>query len=349
MEGYEFMAKLVLGIGTSHTPMINAKPEEWSYFSERDKSRIDLIETRSYTAVTYPELLATASSDVAKQLNIETYRSWYDRMQQATNALVAKVRQLQPDIVLIVSDDQEEWLFDDNMPTFMIYWGETLKGLPRSGAPGMWAHGTEEREIPVDTALARHLIDHLIDADFDVAHARYTRDAYGGDVGPAANSYLRSRRQTKARPFGTPHGFTYITTRIMENEPIPIVPVFQNTCYPPNQPTARRCFAFGKAISNAIENWNVDKRIAVVASGGLSHFVLDEASDRAVLEAIERKDADHLSNVPRAQLQSASSETLNWITTAGACEKLPFHLLDYVPAVRTEAGTGGGWAFAYWQ
>jgi hypothetical protein len=87
----------------------------------------------------------------------------------------------------------------------------------------------------------------------------------------------------------------------------------------------------------------------VVASGGLSHQVLDEAADRHVLNAIERKDATALCTVPLEHLQASTSETLNWITAAGVCEDLPFHLIDYVPVTRTPGGTGGGWAFAYWQ
>jgi hypothetical protein len=86
-----------------------------------------------------------------------------------------------------------------------------------------------------------------------------------------------------------------------------------------------------------------------VASGGLSHPVLDEATDRHVLAAIERKDAAALRSVPVRQLQGSASETLNWVTVAGACEDMPFNLLDYVPVTRTPAGTGGGWAFGYWK
>jgi hypothetical protein len=86
-----------------------------------------------------------------------------------------------------------------------------------------------------------------------------------------------------------------------------------------------------------------------VASGGLSHQVLDEATDRHVLGALERKDAATLCSIPVKQLQASTSETLNWITVAGGCEELAFHLVDYVPVSRTPAGTGGGWAFAYWK
>ncbi len=39
------MAKLVLGIGTSHTPMLNAPAEDWPRFIERDTQRTNLLDT----------------------------------------------------------------------------------------------------------------------------------------------------------------------------------------------------------------------------------------------------------------------------------------------------------------
>jgi len=91
--------------------------------------------------------------------------------------------------------------------------------------------------------------------------------------------------------------------------------------------------------------------VAIVASGGLSHFVVDEELDRMVLGALEKKDAATLKSVPRERLYSAASETLNWIALGGAMQKtdLTFELLDYVPVYRTPAATGGGWAFAQWK
>src|SRR6202043_2866293 len=38
------MAEIVLGIGTSHTPMLNAPPEDWPRFIERDSRRDNLLD-----------------------------------------------------------------------------------------------------------------------------------------------------------------------------------------------------------------------------------------------------------------------------------------------------------------
>ena len=54
-------------------------------------------------------------------------------------------------------------------------------------------------------------------------------------------------------------------------------------------------------------------RVAVMASGGLSHFVVDEEIDRATLKALAEKDVDGLRSLPREKLRSGTSEILNWV------------------------------------
>ncbi len=45
-----------------------------------------------------------------------------------------------------------------------------------------------------------------------------------------------------------PHAYGFVYRRILRDKLVPHVPVFVNTFYPPNQPTAARCFAFGQAL-----------------------------------------------------------------------------------------------------
>jgi OH-DDVA oxygenase/3-O-methylgallate 3,4-dioxygenase len=67
----------------------------------------------------------------------------------------------------------------------------------------------------------------------------------------------------------------------------PNVPVYQNTFFPPNQSTAKRSYRFGQVIKEAIESWPSEKRVAVFASGGMSHFVIDEEFDRKFVGALK--------------------------------------------------------------
>ncbi len=135
----------------------------------------------------------------------------------------------------------------------------------------------------------------------------------------------------------------------MRDHVLPMVPVLVNSYYPPNQPTPGRCYNFGRALRRAIESWDEDLAVAIVASGGLSHFVVDEEFDRRVIDGLRRKDLAALSAIPRRYFRSGTSESLNWITAGGALEALDMKLVDYVPGYRTPAGTGCGMTFARWQ
>src|SRR5207237_10373223 len=105
----------------------------------------------------------------------------------------------------------------------------------------------------------------------------------------------------------------------------------------------------GRAIRQAVEAWPSRKRVGIVASGGLSHFFVDEELDRHVLQLLTKKDGDALAALPAIKLESGNSEIRNWITAADALEHLQMQLVDYVTSYRSEAGSGVGMAFAAWQ
>ena len=101
-------------------------------------------------------------------------------------------------------------------------------------------------------------------------------------------------------------------------------------------------------MAKIIESSPSNLRVAVIASGGLSHFVVDEELDHLVLDAIASGDHSALRTIPQGALNSGSSEILNWIVAAGAAMKLPMRWKEYQPLFRTAAGTGVGAAFVAW-
>ena len=345
------MADIVLGIGTSHSPVLSLPVDLWPAYAEGDKRNPELLKPPHGEHLTYEQLLAQADPAIGKQITPEYFKAQYDACQRGIEALTQTLREVKPDTIVMISDDQDEIFFDDNYPAISIYWGETLRNIPRQprGAASdaaMWGYAKEDREYPADSALGLHLIESLMEQDFDIAHSRYLHEQYGGTIGPAG--YVNRTRTTPTRPQGMIHGFGFVVSRLLDGMTVPMVPVTLNTCYPPNQPSPRRCYQLGQAIRRAIEAWDSPKRVAVLASGGLSHFVVDEELDRMVLDAFARKDGELLSSLPKERLNSATSETRNWIAAAGACEHLDFELFEYVANRRTPAGTGGGWAFGRW-
>ncbi len=354
------MAEIVLGIGTSHSPMLSQPPHIWPEHAKLDQRSRELAFAPSGIVKSFESALATADPSYAALATQERFNAQHAACQEAIQRLASTIENANVDVVVIISDDQDELFFEDNMPTFAVYWGDSIpiyKRRPPESAPlpireAAWGYG-DDMDVRVNPALGWHLIQSLNDAEFDIAHFRYLREVYGGEntrYYPREDGEAPPTRTTDPRRMGLPHGFAFVIKRIFENKDIPIVPVFQNTCYPPNQPTPGRCYDLGVELARAIRSWECDARVAVIASGGLSHFTVDEELDRMLLDGLARSDRDSLRSIPRNRLHSAASETLNWVTLGGAMSEsdLGYELVDYVPVYRTAAGTGGGWAFTRW-
>ena len=147
---------------------------------------------------------------------------------------------------------------------------------------------------------------------------------------------------------GLGHAYGAVVTQIMGERPIPMVPVFVNTYFPPNQPTPSRCYDLGLAVHHAIESSPAELRVGIVASGGLSHFVTDERLDRQLFAALRAGSEEQLRAIPRHLLKAGSSELRNWISVASASKDLELVWDEYIPVYRTPAGTGCGLGFASW-
>ena len=327
------MAQIVLGMGTSHTPMLNAPPEDWPRFIERDTRRTNLLDVEG-RPTTYEAQLQRAPADIDEQISPGRMRARHAAVEAAMARLGEYLRDARLDALIVVGDDQDELYHADNMPGFLVYYGEAIANVPLKPvanpdwgwrAAARWYEEKEPRDYPVAAPLARHLIDALIDREFDIATSDRTP--------PGA---------------GEGHALGFVHKRIMKDV-VPIVPVCINTYYPPNQPTPRRCYKFGQALRAAVESYPGNARVGIIGSGGLSHFVVDEALDRGFIELLRAKDAAAIQDVPRLKLNSGSSEIRNWICVAGAVEHLSLEWSHYEPGYRTPAGTGTGLGFAFWS
>jgi 3-O-methylgallate 3,4-dioxygenase len=325
------MARIVLGLGSSHSPQLSTPPELWPLHGERDKRNPGLLD-RDGTHLSYDDLLAKAHPSLAGEVTPEKWQARYEACQKGIATLSKTFAQVAPEVAIIIGDDQEELFSDDNMPAVLVYWGAEMLNHPHYGdspiqglRAAAWAYGEKDRSYPIAADLGQHLIEYLIGDGFDVAHSRKLKA--GQSMG---------------------HAFGFVYGRIMDGKPIPTVPIMVNTYYPPNQPTPKRCYDLGRAVRAAVEAWPSDTRVAVIGSGGLSHFVIDEDLDHQVIKALQAKDVDAVQALPRTRLNSGTSEIRNWLAAAGAVEHLDMQLIDYVPCYRSPAGTGCAMAFAQW-
>ena len=329
------MADIVLGLGSSHSPQLSTPPDLWAAYGAGDQRHQELwaADGKPYS---FAELLSSADAGIiAKELTAAKFQTRYAACQQAIAALGRKLDEVAPDILVMIGDDQLELFNDGNMPATLVYWGDTIRSLPPSipaDAPthrkaNAWGwHPEREMDYPVAADLGRHLIEYLVEEQFDVAHARRL---------PAGQ--------------GMGHAFGYLYQRILRQKPLPALPIMVNTYYPPNQVTPQRCYRLGQAVRAAIQEWPGTARVAVAASGGLSHFVIDEDLDNAVLQALQNRDKETLFQLPRNKLNSGNSEIRNWIAAAGAVEHLDMQIVDYVPCYRSPAGTGCAMGFGVWE
>jgi 3-O-methylgallate 3,4-dioxygenase len=76
---------------------------------------------------------------------------------------------------------------------------------------------------------------------------------------------------------------------------------------------------------------------------------VEEEMDRAVIDALRRKDVEFLARLDPRRLKAGSSEIRNWIVIAAAAADLELTWISYTPAYRTPALTGTGLAFARWS
>jgi 3-O-methylgallate 3,4-dioxygenase len=318
------MAEIVIGIGTSHSPQLSIRAKDWGQLLKKDETdpRLD-----------YPGLLKRAKPGLAAELTPEKFRERDEACLKAVKNLGEALQKANADVVVVFGDDQHEQFHDENMPTFAIYHGKSLpvvkdnklrssgwKDAERQG----WAETASEYETAPD--LANHLIRSLVDAEFDIARCNKLREEVG--VG---------------------HAFSFLYRRILPGSKLPMVPVMVNTYYPPNQPTPKRCYTFGQAVRKAIESWDSNKRVAIMASGGLSHVVIDEEIDAMTIDGLKNKKPEKLFRLPRERLWGGTSEILNWVALAGAVEDRELKYLEYVTTYRSPAATGCGMGFAYWQ
>ncbi|WP_103104225.1 protocatechuate 3,4-dioxygenase [Brevibacillus reuszeri] len=326
------MAKIVFGVATSHSPQLSTPVDKMHLHAERDQTKKRTHYRGGYYS--YDELVemhkdANLEPQVTEEKWQENFAQWERRIEEVQDKLVAA----KPDIAIVIGDDQWELFQDDGMPALSVFWGDKIEVIPKekllpSMEPSRWANFGERREAyECHPELGKHIIEKTIAAGFDVG--QLTRQAEGRGIG---------------------HSFIFTRRRIMKEElQIPIVPVMINTYFPPNQPTVSRCYEFGKAIRQAVESWDSDLRVAVVASGGMSHFVVDEEFDQLILQALKNKDEALLATVKEEYLHEGTSEIRNWIAAAGAVDHLEMEVIDYIPAYRTIAGTGCGMGFAYWK
>lgn len=334
------MAKIVCGIATSHGPMLATPPEQWHLRAGADQK--NPAHWYQGQKLDYAALLKLREPGFAAQVTARAMASNFAQCQRSLDQLAAHFTAAKPDLVLILGNDQREVFGEELTPAFTVFTGSAIENIPLSEAdvarlpPGIAV--AEEGHCPPGGATypgapehANAIVETLIAQEFDVATTARLP-------------------QHEGKQSGIPHAFGYVYRRIMQDVAPPSIPLFTNVGVGLNRPTARRCLGFGHALKRAIDALPADLKVAVIASGGLTHFCIDEALDQQVLRAFRERDEAALAAIPEPLFNGNTSEIKSWLPLAAVMNdaNLPMRLIDYVPCYRTEAGTGNAMGFAVW-
>jgi len=329
------MARLVAAFGSSHSIMLVSQREDWQHGFRVIDPKNPHYYDRAGNPTSYEQLLAIAPQQAEAMVTPEKMGERFDAAEAAMDELRDRIRAARLDVLIVVGDDQTELFRTTNNPTFAIYYGETIRNAKSelADSDGWYKKARmarqepgADRDYPVRSDMAKWLIRALCDRDFDIA---------------AMDGLERGQFEG--------HAFSFIHRRYLQGSDLPVIPLIVNTFDPPNQPTPRRCVQLGAALRELIEAYPADLRVGLVASGGLSHFVVDEELDHGIIEAIRRKDTAWLAALDPKQLQAGSSEIRNWLIAVEAVKALDLEWVQYVPGYRSAALTGTGLCFAAWR
>ena len=136
----------------------------------------------------------------------------------AVERLKQSVRRAELDALIILGDDQKELFHEDHLPSILVYYGDTIRNVPLSHnfkgpewsrlATARYYEEKEPKDYPVQSGLALHLINSLIDDEFDIASSNGLPPGHGEG-----------------------HAHAFVRKRLMEDPALPVVPVFLNTYY----------------------------------------------------------------------------------------------------------------------
>ena len=207
------------------------------------------------------------------------------------------LQEKKPDVLLVIYNDHVTSFFFDHYSAFALGIGEEYRAADEGGGP---------RQLPPargHVELARHVGASLMADEFDMSFFQ-NKPLDHGCFSPMSVML--------------PHDGEW---------PVKILPLQVGVLQFP-APSARRCFKLGQAIRRAVESYPEDLKVAIVATGGLSHQVHGERAgfnntewDHEFLDLFEREparllDITHAEFAKRGGFESA--EVVMWMVMRGA-------------------------------
>ncbi len=218
-----------------------------------------------------------------------------------------------PDAIVVFGSDHFHAHSYDLMPIFTVGRGDLFR---------TWGEfGTRQIEIRGHPELSDLLHAGLVAGDFDVAGSVEMR---------------------------LDHAWACPLELVDPDNTIPIVPIAINGFIPP-LPSMRRCRALGELLGSLIEGQDLAQRVALLGTGGISHWIglpetgrIGEEFDRRVLQLVESGSLDALAGMDDATIVEGggpgAGELRCWMTVLGATRATQARPLVYSPAAKLLTG-----------
>lgn len=243
-----------------------------------------------------------------------------EKVYAAYDEIRRRIDEIEPDAIIAVSVEHFTNFSFGNLPAFAIATADSYLG-PVTKEMGEFLD-VEQHHYPGNGTLGRHIYEYALTADFDPALVE------GG--------------------LAFDENFCVPFKLIDPESKYPLVPIIVNGVNPP-WPTARRSYHFGEMIRAAVEAQSEVRKVVVVSTGGLSHWVglpesgqVNEEFDRDFIERIESGDPERLKSYSPQDIDAAGNgahEIRTWIVAAGASGGAPFDVLAYEPIPEWLTGT----------
>jgi aromatic ring-opening dioxygenase catalytic subunit (LigB family) len=220
-------------------------------------------------------------------------------------ALGRHIAQANPQTIVVISNDHLHNFFLDNLPAFCFGAADAYPTPIES-----WLNA-EKRTLPGDARLGAYLIGEAQAASFDPSFSLHLTLDHGA-LTPLELAEL-------------PH-------------PVAIVPILVN-CVQPPLPLMQRCLQLGRFLGRALRAYEGLQRVAILATGGLSHDVgtprmgmVNEAFDREFLRLLGAGNDDALVQYATEHVNEAGNgaeEIRNWLIAHGAAGGVTFDVFYY--------------------
>lgn len=223
-------------------------------------------------------------------------------------------RDKQPDVLFFIYNDHVTSFFFDHYSHFTLGVGDEFPVADEGGGA---------RNLPPvkgHPALAQHIANCLVADEFDL-------------------SFFQKK--------GMDHGCFSPLSLLLPHEPewpAALVPLQVGVLQFPI-PSAKRCFKLGRSLRQAIKSYPEDLKVAIVATGGLSHQVHGERAgfnntdwDMKFLGLLE-KDPEALTDITIAEYAKLGGvegvEVIMWLIMRGALSKTikKLHQTYYLPSM----------------